>query len=173
MLKKSIIGAVLLFVLAIAVMPASAGFIKAHSWPVEFVTKDFNFKIPVTLDVALFIEIINQEDLVDDGILLTQDTASDYSGCADILVKCNVPFKLDAWAELTAAGDKLGASIKDVYVVDGDIEPTVCGLPPREAKVCIEIEDVTPYGMKPQKGVKVAEITLTAKPTLVWEWVDP
>ena len=192
MLKKTLIGLVVLSVLAFVGRPAAAADpwedlgdvykLKAHSWPVEFKAVELGFKIPVKMDVGLYLEILNKKDVVNEGITLKQDGLEEYSGCSiAIEIQCNFPLVLGANIERTALGDllqddggKWSTEIRDKDCIDP--QPKVCktlsGLSEKRT-VFVKLLEAKIFDMDFGKDKHVADVILTVKPD--WEpvWEDP
>jgi len=169
MLKRSLIGVVLLTLLA--ALPVSAGEIKAHSWPVEFKPLDFDFTIPVYMDVGLYVEITNEKDLKK-GFTLDQTAIDKYEGCIEVKIKSNFDLILGCKCALTDAGKLMKAKIDKCWI-DEPLVPKTLSEGEEKRKLCLKLKDVKLVHHDFGKKVHVADCTLTVKPAFEAEWVDP
>jgi len=125
MLKKSLIVLVALAILALT-MPAVAdvpeqehdsvkkivdekSMLKSHGWPVDFQWVEIEcLKIPVYMDVGLFLEILNTLTIKEKGITLKQVEIDKYEGCSDLMkIKCNFRLELSGKVYPTDAGKEM------------------------------------------------------------------
>jgi len=188
MLKKTLFGLVVLSVLVS--MPAlaeeqDAGDIfrlKAHEWPVEFKPIDLNFKIPVYMDVGLYFEINNKKDVVNNGILIKQESLYVYTGCSiAINIQTNFDMKLGCKIERTALGDALhGDKTKwtcevrdEACEVKKEEVPKTLSPVTEKRKVWVKLENPKVFEVDFGKKKHIANVILTVKPNWEAVWVDP
>jgi len=198
MLKKSLLA---LIVLAILAIPAVADTpeqdksdtskkivdnklkLKAGGWPVSFEWVNLEgFKIPVYMQVKLYMEILNMQEVIDEGIILdNQISMSKYSGCSiPIKIKSNFDLKLGAKESFTAEGDILGAEKDTLEVRDGDckdkkekVPATLCETTAKRT-IYFKVKDVDLVHHEFGKKIHIADIQVRVKPDFdAPQWVDP
>lgn len=174
MLKKSLIGVVLVALMAV---PAFSGHLKRYDWPVEFVALEIpDLEIPVFIDVGLMVEIVNQKDLKK-GFTLTQTDFGQYEGCITVEVKCNYDLILGASMTLNALGEEMknqqGSKTKITVTIDDPSVPATLCDTVAERELCVKITGLSivhvPYGKKQEIGT----VTLNVKPAFDAMWEDP
>jgi len=191
MLKKTLIGLVVLSVLAFLGKPVLAAEqdtgddfrLKAHSWPVEFKTINLDFTIPVNMDVGLYFEINNKKEVVDEGITIEQISIHIYEGCSiPMNIQTNFCMVLGASIAPTSLGEQL---IGDDTEFSVEIRDEACEsaqpdvpktLSDTTEKRTIYVKLVNPkvFELDFGKGKHVADVTLNVKPGFQpGDWVDP
>jgi hypothetical protein len=188
MLKKTIIGLVVLSVLAFVSKPILAAEedlgdvykLKAYSWPVEFKAVDLGFTIPVYMDVGLFFEINNKKDVVGTGITLKQVTINTYEGCS-IAMNIQTNFDMELGCRVVAAdplgialGGEYACEIRDAECVDP--QPKVCKTLSdwvEKRTVWVQLKDPKVFELDYGKGKHIADVILTVKPDFEVTWYDP
>jgi hypothetical protein len=189
MLKKTLFGLVVLS--ALVSMPVLAAEqnvgdvfnLKAHDWPVEFKALDLDFKIPVYMDVGLYFEINNKKDLVNNGILIKQESIFVYTGCSIAMnIQTNFDMILSCKIERTELGDALHDSKNTKWTCE--VRDEACEVKQEEVnktlssvvekrKVWVKLEKPKVFEVDFGKKKHIANVILTVKPN--WEalWVDP
>jgi len=165
MLKKSILGVVLL---ALVAMPAYAGHIKATGWPCEFKFLDI-CEIPITMNIGLYVEILDQDKL---KIELDQDDIDTYSGCCTIQIKSNFDLILGCYVIDNDASKAMGGSFTCEIKPDPFVPKTLCvGVEERE--VCVTYDEVSIVHLDFGKGILVGTAVVQVKPGFDCTWEDP
>jgi spore coat polysaccharide biosynthesis protein SpsF (cytidylyltransferase family) len=165
MLKKSILGVVLL---ALVAMPAYAGHMKRTDWPCEFKFVDL-CDIPVYMNVGLYVEILDQHLL---KIILEQEDIDTYSGCVTIYIKSNFDLILGCYTELKDAGQQMGGKMTCEINPDTFVPKTLCeGVAERE--VCVNYDKVGITHHDYGKDILVGDVIIQVKPGFECLWEDP
>jgi len=164
MLKKSILGVVL----ALVAMPAYAGHMKAYSWPCEFKFLDL-CEIPVFMDVGLYVEILDQDEL---KIVLEQEDIDTYSGCVTIQIKSNFDLILGCYTKDNDASKAMGGSLSCEIKPDVFVPKTLCETV-AEREVCVTYDEVAIVHHDFGKNIEVGSVVIQVKPGWECEWVDP
>ncbi|OHB60554.1 MAG: hypothetical protein A2167_06425 [Planctomycetes bacterium RBG_13_46_10] len=188
MLKKTLFGLFALFVFVS--MPALATEqesddifrLKAHEWPVDFKPIELGFKIPVYMDVGLYFEINNKKDVVNEGIVLKQQSIQIYAGCSKVInIQTNFDMMLGARIERTAMGNALHGSnttwtveIRDdkCEVKKEQVCKTLSNVVEKR-KIWVKLEKPKIYELDFGKNKHIANVILTVKPNWEAVWVDP
>jgi hypothetical protein len=165
MLKKSILGVVLL---ALVAMPAYAGHLKAYSWPCEWAWQDTSCEIPIFMNIGLFVEILDQDDL---KIVLDQEDINLYTGCVTIQIKCNFDLILGCYVKDNAASQAMGGSFTCTIDVP-EVPKTLCACT-EEREVCVEYKDLDIVHLDFGKNIQVGTAVIQVKPNIPCEWIDP
>jgi hypothetical protein len=168
MLKKTLIGLVLLTTLGIAIVPATAGHIKAYTWPCEFKFLDLA-EIPVYLDVGLYVEILDQDQL---RIKLEQEDIDTYSGCVTFQIKSNFGLILGCYTKDNDASKAMGGSLSCEIKPDVFVPKTLCETV-AEREVCVTYDEVAIVHHDFGKNILVGSVVIQVKPGWECEWVDP
>lgn len=196
MLKKSLLA---LIVLAILAIPALADIpeqateevkkvvdtklkLKSGGWPVDFAWVDLEgFKIPVYINVELYMEILNMQEVIDEGILLSQDAMDKYSGCSiPIEIKSNFNLKLGVkdpeftadCVAMKAEKDKLEVRDEDCKSKKESVPATLCETTAKRT-VFFSIKKVALVHHEFGKKIKCADLQVRVKPDFTVQWVDP
>ena len=152
MLKRS---ALLIATVAILTATASAGELKIHKWPTEFVPQEV-CTIKVIMDIGYWIEVVNQNDC----LKLQQEDIYDYAGCLDLEVRCNFYCHLSCSIRPTGAVE----GTYSCYLTGEDIDP-----PGGTATLCAELHRAhlidQPGG---SKDVHVASVTISVVPRMAY-----
>ncbi len=196
MLKKSLIAVLLvafLVSLAVADIPEQDTSnvkkavdkklkLKAGGWPVDFKWVDLEgFKIPVTMQVKLYMEILNMQAVIDAGIDLDEQISmSKYAGCSiPIQIKSNFDLKLGADYEFTADGKLLKAKKDKLEIRDEDckekkeeVPATMCDSVAKRT-VYFRVKEVALVHHEYGKNIHIADIQVRVKPNFEAQWVDP
>lgn len=187
MLKKTLIGLVVLSFVAIPVMAAEQSVgdsfqLKAHDWPavINFQPMDLDFKVPVYMDVGLYFEINNKKDLVNTGIKITQKSIHVYEGCSiAINIQTNFDMVLGASIAPTDLGDQLGGEwaveIRD-EACETKSETVLKTLSDytEKRKIWVQLKDPKVFELDFGKDKHVANVTLNVKPkSIEFTWEDP
>ena len=188
MLKKTLFGLIALFVFvnmpALATEQESGDVfkLKAHEWPVDFKPVELSFKIPVYMDVGLYFEINNKKDVVNEGIVLKQQSINVYTGCSKVInIQTNFDMMLGAIIERTTMGDALHGSgttwtaeIRDetCEVKKEQVNKTLSSVVEKR-KVWVKLEKPKIYELDFGKNKHIANVILTVKPNWESVWVDP
>jgi hypothetical protein len=189
MLKKTLIGLVVLSFLAIPAMAAeeqdAAGDVfklKAHDWNATIVFQpiDLDFKVKVLMDVGLYFEINNKKDLVDTGIKITQKSMHIYEGCS---IAMNIQTNFDMVLSATIAATDLGAKLEGTWAVEVRDEnceaksenvPKTLSPVTQKRKIWVQLTDPKVFELEFGKDKHVANVTLNVKPKdIEYLWVDP
>jgi hypothetical protein len=165
MLKKSILGVVLL---ALVAMPAYAGHIKAYDWPCEFKFLDI-CEIPIFMNIGLYVEILDQDKL---KIVLDQDDIDTYSGCVTIQIKSNFDLILGCYVKDNDASKAMGGSFSCEIKPDPVVPKTLC-VGVEERDVCVTYDEVSIVHLEFGKNVQVGTAVVQVKPGFECTWVDP
>jgi len=168
MLKKILSVVVLLTVLGMAVVPATAGELKRYDWPCEFKFVDL-CDIPVYMNVGLYVEILDQHML---KILLEQEDIDTYSGCVTIDIKSNFDLILGCYTELKEAGLEMGGKMSCEIKPDTFVPKTLCNTV-AEREVCVKYDKVKITHHDYGKDVLVGNVIIQVKPGFEYTWVDP
>jgi hypothetical protein len=178
MLKRSLIAVA---VVAMLVSCVSAGEIKAHRWPTQFVEIEIT-SIPVTVEVGYYVVIRDQNKL---GIKLKQDSQNfnNFAGCLNksgvTKMKVETNFELKLKASVSKASGIEGSF--QVSLTDdtsdasgggygGTAEITV-PVGSNNVPVCVKLNgnDKTLWSITknnaPGTSVQVATVKITVKPT--------
>jgi len=164
MLKKSILGVVLF---ALVAMPAYAGHLKAYDWPCEFSWKDTSCEIPIYMNIGLYVEILDQDNL---AIYLGQEDYDTYSGCVTIQIKCNFDLLLQCYVKDNDASKAMGGSFTCTIDVP-EVPATLCTCV-EEREVCVTYDEVDLSHIAFGKNVQVGVAVIQVKPVGIL-WVDP
>jgi hypothetical protein len=167
MLKKTLIGVVLLTMLGIAIVPATAGEIKSYDWPCEFKFVDL-CDIPVYLDVGLYVEILDQHAL---KIKLEQEDIDTYSGCVTIKIKTNFDIILGCYV----VGNDISKDMGGFFSCNID-DPFVCKTlceTVAEREVCVKYDKVNIVHHDFGKNIRVGTAIIQVKPGFECTWEDP
>jgi hypothetical protein len=164
MLKKSILGVVLL---ALVAMPAYAGHLKKYDWPCEFKFLDL-CEIPIYMNVGLYVEILDQDDL---KIVLEQDDIDTYSGCCTIQIKSNFDLILGCYVLDNDASKAMGGSFS-CTIDPSEIPATLCDCV-AEAEVCVVYDEVAIVHVEFGKNIEVGTLVVQVKPGFECTWEDP
>jgi hypothetical protein len=187
MLKKTLIGLVVLSFLAIPAMAAEQSVgdafqLKAHDWNATIVFQpiDLDFKVPVYMDVGLYFEINNKKDLVDTGIKITQKSIHVYEGCS---IAMNIQTNFDMVLSATIAATDLGSALGGEWKVEvrdeaceTKSETVLKTLSPvtEKRKIWVQLKDPKVFELDFGKNKHVANVTLNVKPKdIEYLWVDP
>jgi hypothetical protein len=139
--------------LALPAAAVSAGEIKLHVWPTQYIPQEVT-TIPVVMDVGFWMEIVNQNT----KIKLQQINIHTYEGCTDLEVRTN--FNLTLSCSITPTG-----AIQGQYAafIDG---PNI-NVPGGIATVCARLTNANLSG-KPggTKNVQVATVTIKVVPRI-------
>lgn len=158
MLKKSLFAIALVAFMSVSL---SAGEIKVEApWPGTWTWEGdpvpMDPIIPVYMDVSYWIEIVNQDDLIETGITLDQVSIHHYNGCEDVEVLANFDGELDVIVTPTGG-------------IVGDFTATI--LPPdfyanvqSTHQLCVDADNVVLSGMPVQTGLHVADCVITVIP---------
>ena len=188
MLKKTLFGLVVLSVLvSMPVLAAEQDTgdsfrLKAHDWPVEFKPINLDFKIPVYMDVGLYFEISNKKDLVNNGILIKQESLYVYTGCSIAFnIQTNFDMKLGCSIERTALGDlltnsdtKWSCEVRDAdcEVKQEEVNKTLSDVVEKR-KIWVKLEKPKVFEVDFGKKKHIANVILNVKPNWEAVWVDP
>jgi len=193
MLKKILIGLVVLSFVAVSAMAATppdedtgdAYALKAHEWDatIEFKPLDLNFKVPVFMDVGLYFEINNKKDVVETGIKIKQDSIHIYSGCS---IPMNIQTNFDMVLGASILPTDLGVALMDedtewaVEIRDEACETKselVCktlSLVIEKRTIWVQLKNPKTFELDFGKDKHVANVTLNVKPkSIEYVWVDP
>ncbi len=189
MLKKTLIGLVVLSVLAFLGKPVLAAEeqdtgdefrLKAHSWPVEFKTIDLDFTIPVKMDIGLYFEINNKKDLVNEGITIAQTSMHVYEGCSiPMNIQTNFCMVLGASIAPTTLGEALegewSVEVRDAGCVAAQPDvPVTLSDTTEQRTIYVKLTDPKIFELGFGKNKEVAAVTLNVKPGFEpGDWVDP
>ena len=176
--------------------------LKSHGWPADIDFKWFtleDFKVPVYMDVGLFLEILNIKEVMDEGILLEQVKIDKYVGCSlPFKIKCNFDLKLGGKIEVTEAGyammrdkyspgdstpqekndDKDDFWDVDIVSTEGPcdkaekaekVQATYCERI-EERRIRVEFEDATIVHVPFGKEAHVADVYVRVKPDIDLDW---
>jgi hypothetical protein len=187
MTKKTLFGVVVLSVLfnmPVLAAEQSAGDefdLKAHCWPGEKPT-DLDFKTPVYMNFGLYFQISNSKDVVNDGIVIRQESMLTYTGCSIAMdIQTNFNMILSAKIERTALGEDLQddstkwtVEVRDqtCTVKQEEVAKTL-SLFTEKRRIWVKLE--SPKQLESDFGKKkhVANVILTVKPNMEAIWVDP
>ena len=196
MLKKSLLA---MLVFAILALPAVADIpeqetgsiktvtetalkLKSGGWPISFQYVDLEgFKIPVYMQVKLYMEIGNMQSVIDKGIVLdTQHSMSSYSGCSiPIQIKSNFDLALSAKESFTSEGSALGAKKQTLEIRDEDCVskkdtvPATLGETAAKRTIYFRVKSVSLVKHEFGKKIHIADIQVRVKPDFEAQWVDP
>jgi len=132
---------------------------------------DVDFKVPVYMDVGLYVEITNEKDLKK-GFTLEQKATDKYEGCIEIKIKSSFDITLGCKCSLTDAGRQMKAKIDKCWIDEPRVSKTLSE-GEEKRKLCLRLKDVELVHHDFAKKVQVAECTLTVKSAFEAEWVDP
>ncbi len=206
MLKKILIGLVVLSFVAVSARAADptmltagdapeattqgdigddAFGLKAYGWDatVEFKPLDLDLKVPVFMDVGLFLQITNRKDLVSTGIKLKQVSINKFAGCSIAMdIQTNFDMVLGGTIALEDAGKALqpdvgkwSVKIRDEACVDesATVLKNLSGAPEKRT-IWVQVEEAKVFELNFGKNKKVAVVTLNVKPkSIEILWVDP
>jgi hypothetical protein len=200
MLKKSLIALVLLTIISLPALATitqeettTAGNcgsgvvrLKAEDWPVEFKWVETLLKIPVTMDVGLFLEFKNKKAVVDAGIKLKQTAIRQFTGCSIPLeIQSNFDLELGGTLYLTDAGKALQSdggkwSVKIKDTIEGGVCSWIGTDHPKVSKtlspiiekrcVCVQVNEAKVFELDFGRCVKVADLVIKVRPTFEFEW---
>jgi len=149
MTRKLLLAIVILCILG---LPAHAGEIKIHEWPVSFIPQEVT-TIPVLMDVGYYIQIRDQDNL---RIKLRQTAIREYSGCTDMVVNAN--FDLTLSCSISATG-----AVPGKYTCS--VAPADVAAPGGTVTVCAQLKEANllnvPGGTS---DVHVATVTIKVIP---------
>ena len=156
--------------------------LKSGGWPVSFQDVDLEgFKIPVYMQVKLYMEIGNMQSVIKKGIVLDNQISMDkYSGCSiPIEIKSNFDLVLSAKETITADGKILKAAknkleIRDEDCVDkkAEVPATLCETTAKRT-IYFEVKNVALVHHEFGKKIHIADIQVRVKPDFEAQWVDP
>lgn len=187
MLNKTLFGLVVLSVLS--GMPAlaveqSAGDIfdlKAHSWPGEK-PSDLDFKTPVYMNFGLYFQISNCKDIVNEGIVIRQESMLAYTGCSiSMNIQTNFDMILTAEIEPTALGENFNDSTNTKWTVEvrddackarKELVAKTLSLITEKRKIWVKLEKPKQFEVDFGKRKHIANVILTVKPNMEVIWVD-
>jgi hypothetical protein len=201
MLKKTLIGLVVLSFVVVSANAATqlvstgdpvatsqgdygdAFGLKAYGWEatVEFKPLDLDVKVPVYMDVGLFLQITNRKQLVETGIKLEQKAINRFEGCSiPMEIQTNFDMVLGASvAPTTPDGDALGgtwsAKIMDetCSTESATVIKNLSG-DPEKRTIWVELKDAKVFELDFGKKKHVANVTLNVKPkSIEILWTDP
>ncbi|MGD8499220.1 MAG: hypothetical protein PVJ86_01150 [Phycisphaerales bacterium] len=154
MLKKSLIGVTLTSLLAVsvqAVNPGTSPYLPMYKPPEACV-------IPVTIDVGMYVEILDCEKL---SIKLEPVTSETYQGCTDIRIRSN--FNLELGCDVEPTGNVPGDY--SCSIDEPKVPLTLYGML-AVRKICVSADNVKFGYVAPGFDVHVADVTITVKPDL-------
>jgi len=152
MLRKSLIGVILLLVLPISMQAK----IMRGSFGSLLYLPEEKCVFPVVMDVGMYVEILDVKDL---SIKLQQVEFDTYEGCTEIRIKSN--FDLELMCKVKPTGmvpGEYSCSI-DNPKVPLDLSENVA-----VRNVCVKAENVKILYTAPGLDVHVADITITVIP---------
>jgi len=168
MLKKILSVTVMLTVLGIAIVPATAGEIKSYTWPCEFKSLDL-CDIPVYMDVGLYVEILDQHGL---KIELEQEDFDTYSGSCMIQIKSNFDIILGCYVVGNENADLMQGYFRCYIKSDEFVCATLCNTV-EERIVEVVYDDVRIVHHLFGKNIRVGTAVITVKPGFEYTWEDP
>jgi hypothetical protein len=168
MLKKTLIGVVLLTMLGIMIVPVTAGELKRYDWPCEFAWVDINCEIPIYMNVGLYVEILDQDHL---AIYLEQEDIDTYSGCCNIQIKCNFDLILGCYVLDNDTSKAMGGSFSCSIDVP-EVPATLCNCV-EEREVCVTYDRVGLSHIDYGKNIEVGTVIIQVKPAFECSWEDP
>jgi len=152
MLRKSLIGVTLLLVLPISMQ---AEIIRSRFNP-RFYMPDEKCFIPVVMDVGMYVEILDVQNL---SIKLKQVEFDTFEGCTEIRVKSNFDLELKCKVKPTGMVPGEYSCSIDNPKVPLDLSENVA-----VRKVCVKAEKVKILYAPPGLDVHVADVTITVIP---------
>jgi len=170
MLKKTLLAIAVVSLLAVT---AQAGEIKTENWDgtqtIVFDWVPVGPVIPVKMDIEMFIEILDQDELAK-GFKITQIGASDdWQGCIEVKVKSNFDYKIKAnfdpnWDVLDKMWNKQGKkSKKSVWIDPNKGDATFCETI-NSHQLCVKLENLAIVHLDPKQTVHVGDCTLEVAP---------
>jgi hypothetical protein len=152
MLRKSVIGILLLLLLSPSLQATSRKRIFGRlPYAPERICN-----IPVIMDVGMYVELLNIEDL---SIKLQQVEFETYQGCAEIKIKTNID--LEILCDIKPTGVVPG---NYSCWIDNPKVPFDFSDRPAVRNVCVKAEKVQILHVAPGLDVHVADVTLTVMP---------
>jgi len=181
MLKKTLLAIAVVSLLAVT---AQAGHIKTEDWSgtmtIVFDKVPVGPEIPVFMDIEMFIEILDQDDLAK-GFKIKQIGASDdWQGCIEVRVKSNFDYKIQCvfdpnWDVLDKMWNKQGKkSKKSCWVDPNKGDATFCDTI-NIHNLCVKLENLAIVHLDPKQTVHVGDCQLEVAPqdiVVEGEW-DP
>lgn len=178
MLKKTLLAIAVVSLLAVT---AQAGEIKTEDWhgqaTIVFDWLPVGPDIPVFMDIEMFIEILDQDDLAK-GFNITQIGASDdWQGCIDVSVKSNFDYKIKANFDrngdvLDKMWNKQGKKSKQHVWIDPDKgDATFCETI-NTHQLCVKLENLAIVHLDPKQTVHVGDCSLEVAPQDITYDVD-
>ena len=160
MLKKSIIG---LLLLAIA-MPAFAGDvekkIEVGSWPVIYKMEAVCDKVKVVMNLGYYVKI---KDCTTLKITLDQKSIKEYEGCTDFDIMSNFDLELGATVQPTATGLLIAPASKWSAWIKGN-NYLVATSSYKKRTICVKVKDAAIINADPKKDLTVAYATILVRP---------
>jgi len=156
--------------------------LKAHEWPVEFKWVDFDpakFKIPVKINVGLYVEISNKGDVMKKGILLEQKAINTYEGCSiPIEIKSNFKLQLGAYIVLNDTGKLLQSDMgkwkkeirDETCTTKKDVVDPTLGGAAEKRTVWVRVEGANILKLPYADKVVVADVVIQVRPLIPFEW---
>ena len=152
MLRKNLIGITLLFVLPISMQARILG---SGSDSILYLPEK-RCSIPVTIDVGMYVEILDVQNLC---IKLKQVTFDTYEGCTDIRIKSNFDLELGCNVKPTGKVPGEYSCSFDNPKVPLDLSENVA-----VRELCVRAEKVNILYAAPGLDVHVADVTITVMP---------
>jgi hypothetical protein len=152
MLRKILIGAMLLLVLPISMQAKIIG----SGFDSLLYLPENKCVIPVVMDVGMYVEILDVKSL---SIKLRQVEFETYEGCTEIRIKSN--FDLELGCRIKPTGMVLG---KYSCSIDNPKVPLDLSENVTVRNVCVKAEKVKILYTAPGLDVHVADVTITVMP---------
>ncbi|MHC4206800.1 MAG: hypothetical protein ACYSTT_19265 [Planctomycetota bacterium] len=152
MLRKSVIGILLLLLLPLSMQAAS----KTRIFGSIAYAPERICNIPVTMDVGMYVEILDVQYL---SIKLQQVKFDTYEGCTEIKIKSNFDLHLTCKIKPTGMVPGKYSCWIDNPKVPLDLSENVA-----VRNVCARAEEVKILYVAPGSDVHVADVTLTVIP---------
>jgi hypothetical protein len=152
MLRKSVIGILLLSLLPLSMQAAS----KTRIFGSIAYAPERVCNIPVLMDVGTYVEILDVQSL---SIKLQQVEFDVFEGCTEVRIKSNFDLHLDCKIRPTGMVPGKYSCWIDNPKVPLDLSENVA-----VRNVCVKAEDVKILFVAPGPDVHVADVTLTVIP---------
>jgi hypothetical protein len=153
MLKKSLIGVTLLLVLSVSMQATS----KTRVFGSLLYLPEKRCSIPVVMDVGMYVEILDCQNL---SIKLKQLEFDTYEGCTEIRIKSNFDLQLGCKVKSTGMVPGEYSCSIDNPKVPLDLSENVV-----VRNVCVKAENVKTLYAAPGLDVHVADVTITVMPS--------
>ncbi|MHC4325397.1 MAG: hypothetical protein ACYSUX_14125 [Planctomycetota bacterium] len=152
MLRKSLIGVTILLLLSISIQATS----RTRIFGRILYLPETTCSIPVTLDVGMYVEILDCKNL---SLKLEQTEFDTFEGCTEIRVKSNFDLKLDCKVKPTGMVPGDYSCYIDKPLIPLDLSENVA-----VRNVCVKAENVKVLYTPPGLDVHVANVTITVIP---------